>query len=85
MKLTFGLTIFLLLPISLLSQQKNFEGLIKYELQNPNTLKNDTIIYYFGKTKIRVKRTGDLTKKYGAISDIFYDFKQETMRSEIWS
>ncbi|MEZ4988043.1 MAG: hypothetical protein R2795_23945 [Saprospiraceae bacterium] len=57
----------------------NFEGIIKYISYSEAYPVSDTTIYYFGKTKVRIKRTGRLVEQYSGLSDQLYDFENPTV------
>lgn len=63
----------------------SFQGIIKYKSVNSETGITDTLIYYFGKDKIKVDRIGRLSKNYGSYSNVYYDFEKLPNIALMWS
>lgn len=57
----------------------NFEGIIKYLVfaDSVTEFSADTLIYFFGKNKIRIQRKLNPQNEYAKITDEYYDFTGE--------
>lgn len=79
------LFLFFLLGFIPFKKEISFQGIIKYKSINSQTGITDTLIYYFGKNKIKVDRIGRLSEVYGSYSHVYYDFEKFPNTSLLWS
>lgn len=81
----FIITLFIVCFVStLLAQNTNFEGIIKYIPHDPAGTPGDTLIVYFGKQKIRTTRMGTLAEKFGGVTEEITDFEKSPNQTLIY-